>query len=244
MKLINFLKKIPDRKLNYGRDIITNFAKLIEYKPRNILDIGCGMGFDLQNVKKIFPDLDLYGLDNDFGEKIEFLKKNENEIKVLNCDIEDNNIDFSDEQFDLVISNQTLEHCKNVHHIISECIRILKVNGVFIIGVPNLASLHNRISLALGIQPPSIKVDSGHVRGFTPKELEKFIIKVSDGSLKTLKFMGSNFYPFPPKLSGLMSKFFPSFSVSIFYAFKKIRKYEKEYINYLKNNPYETKYKL
>ena len=244
MILFNFIKSISDRKLNYGRNIIKDFSELIDYEPKNILDIGCGMGFDLLNIKKVFPNLDLYGVDSDFGEKIDYLKKDKNHIKVLNCDIEDNDLDFSDEKFDLVISNQTLEHCKNIHHIISECIRVLKVNGIFIIGVPNLASLHNRIALLFGMQPPSIKVDSGHIRGFTANELEKFTIKISDGNLKTLKFRGSNFYPFPSKFSNFLSKIFPKQSVSIFFAFKKIGKYNRNYINYLKNNPYETKYKF
>lgn len=239
-----YIKNISDRRLNYGRSIITNFAQIINYKPKNVLDIGCGMGFDLQNIKKIFPNIDLYGIDNDFGDKIEFLKENENGIRVLNCDIEENNIAFNDEKFDIVISNQTIEHCKNIHHIISECVRVLKINGILIIGVPNLASLHNRLALLFGIQPPSIKLDSGHVRGFTTNELINFIIKISDNSLKLINLKGSNFYPLPPLMSKSLSKLFPKLSVSVFLAFRKTKNYEQQYINQLKLKPYETKYKF
>ena len=242
--ILKYIKNVSDRNLNYGRDIITDFSQILKNNPKNVLDIGCGMGFDLLNIKKIFPDIDLYGIDNDFGEKIEFLSENENGIKVLNCDIEEKYLDFTDEKFDIVISNQTIEHCKNIHHIISECTRVLKINGTLIIGVPNLASLHNRIALLFGMQPASIKVDSGHVRGFTPKELKKFIHKVSDGNLQLIKFAGSNFYPFPKKVSKIFSNVMPKLSVSIFFAFKKTGKYNGEYINFLKSNPYETKYKF
>lgn len=242
--MLDFIKNISDRRLNYGRNTIIKFSKFITYEPNKVLDVGCGMGFDLLNIKKVYPKIELFGIDSDFGDKINFLKNNENNIKVLNSDIEEEEIKFKDESFDIILSNQTLEHCKNIHHIINQCNRLLKINGIFIVGVPNLASFHNRLALMMGIQPPSIKIDSGHVRGFTANELINFIIKISDNSLKFISLEGSNFYPFPPVISKLLSKLFPKLSVSVFLAFRKNKKYQQIYINQLKHNPYETKYKF
>ena len=52
-----------------------------------------------------------------------------------------------------MIANQILEHTKEVFWIWHEIARVLAPQGQLILGVPNLASAHNRLLLLLGRQP-------------------------------------------------------------------------------------------
>jgi len=94
--------------------------------------------------------------------------------------------------------------------------------GLVIVGVPNLASLHNRIMLLLGEQPSCIEVLSSHVRGFTAPSFKRFI--ETDGYFNVLETRGSNFYPFPSSVSKYLSKLFPTLSVGIFFLIKRKNK--------------------
>ena len=62
-----------DRRINYGgyRYIPGRFTKLAKkiiniYKldnSKNILDVGCGKGFLIYEIKKVLPGIEIYGLD-------------------------------------------------------------------------------------------------------------------------------------------------------------------------------------
>lgn len=66
----------------------------------------------------------------------------------MQLNIERDPLPFADESVDIFMANQVLEHCKEIFWIFSEVSRCLKPGGCFIIGVPNLAALHNRLLLA------------------------------------------------------------------------------------------------
>lgn len=97
--------------------------------------------------------------------------------------------------------NQIFEHVKEVFWILHEVTRVLKKGGSLIVGVPNLASLHNRFLLLLGAQPTSIQNDSAHLKGFTKSDFKKLLQSGFNGGYKLEGFAGSNFYPFPPLLA-------------------------------------------
>jgi len=216
--------KIIDKHLNFGRHIIKNFLKKISYKK--ILDIGAGTGEDLITAKKINPMCELLAIEIDKNsEKV--LK--DKDIKVFNLDLEKEHLPFKNEEIDIVIANQILEHTKEIFWIFHEICRVLKRNGYFIIGVPNLSSFHNRLLLLFGKQPSCIKVNSAHIRGFTKSGLIKF---AKIGNLKLVDFKGSNFYPFPSIIAKPLSKIFPSLSTCIFFLFKKEKIYYGEFLEF------------
>ena len=117
----------------------------------------------------------------------------------------------------------------------------MKVGGKIIIGVPNLAALHNRITLLLGQQPTCIKANSAHIRGFTKSGLLQIMNCWEKGYILN-KFSGSNFYPFPPRIAKFISKIFPTLSVCVFTEFTKKEIYKGEYINYPKKNRLATNF--
>lgn len=108
-----------DRKYGYGgyryiKNYHLNLAKKLikDYSLNNnskILDIGCGKGFLLYEIKKILKNAKLYGLDIS-----EYAKKNakneiKNNIKIWDAN---NKINFNNKYFDLVISINTLHNLK------------------------------------------------------------------------------------------------------------------------------------
>jgi methionine biosynthesis protein MetW len=236
------IKKYFD--LNYGREIVFNWIEnYIRYHEKNkreikILDIGCGWGQDLTPLLEISKNVELYGIEiND--EKIAACQQKNITIYKTNCEKE--KIPVNDNFFDIIIINQVLEHTKEIFFICSEISRVLKKQGILIIGVPNLASFHNRILLFFGYQPTCIELIGPHVRGFTVPSLKKFISRENYFFVKEIK--GANFYPAPPQISKILSKFFPQLSASIFLLTERTSK-EGLFIEILKKENFETNFYL
>ena len=218
---------IIDKNLNNGRDVIQKLISKAELgnKPRVIVDIGAGEGKDLQSLIKL-KMYEIHAVEN----YPPFVKKlKDNSVSTHDIDIESESLPFEDCSVDLIIANQVLEHCKEVFWIFSEISRVLKRNGKLIFGVPNLASLHNRILLSFGRQPTCINVNSAHVRGFTKQGVRSFLNNIFPKGFSLIAFKGSNFYPFPPFIAIPLSKIFPSFSVGIFFLYKKEKEYRGEF---------------
>lgn len=224
-----------DKQLNYGRSIILNYAKKIECQ--SALDLGAGQGIDLDIIKKQHPLIKSYAVEN-WSSNIEILEKNGH--VVCGTDIEKEKLPFDDNSIDVIILNQILEHTKDIFWIIHECTRVLNPSGNLIIGVPNLAALHNRIVLLFGKQPSCIQTNSAHVRGFAKGAIVDFINIFSGYRLSD--FSGSNFYPFSPFIAMPLSRLLPTFSVSLFFRFTKVLEYNDEYIKYLAKEKFATNY--
>ena len=115
------------------------------------------------------------------------------DVEVSQLDLEVDRFPWPDDSIDLVIANQVLEHLKNVWLPMAEMARVLRPGGWLIVSVPNLASLHNRLLLVLGLQPTSIRTQGPHVRGFTLGEIVRL---VRLGSVFTVEQVrGVGFYP-------------------------------------------------
>ena len=151
--------KMIDRSLNYGRHRIKEFLACAG-EFRSVLDIGAGHGDDLILAKEINPRTALYAIEGDPQYAQELAEKN---MIVHGLNIEKDPLPFTACSIDVVIVNQVLEHTKEIFWIFHEITRVLTPGGNLIVGVPNLASLHNRILLALGVQPTPIKSNSAHV---------------------------------------------------------------------------------
>ncbi|MEY8702003.1 methyltransferase domain-containing protein, partial [Francisella philomiragia] len=93
-----------DHNETYGRHILDSFSKDKDFK--NVLDIGCGAGSDLQVVKKHNDKANLTGVD--FGNWNQE-KLSKNNIHLININIEKDKLPFENNHFDLIIANQVLE---------------------------------------------------------------------------------------------------------------------------------------
>lgn len=230
-----------DKQLNYGRDQIIQLAKSIDTPVYRILDIGAGQGSDLLGLKGIFPNASLVGIES-YAPNIEFLKSKN--IEVVSMDMERDRLPFDDESFDLIVTNQFLEHAKEIFWIMHETSRLLKVGGHIIVGVPNLASLHNRLLLLFGRQPTCIQNASAHIRGFTKSDFSNFLNSIFPRGYLFKAFRGSNFYPFPPAIAVPLSKLLPNFAWGISMLYTKSGPYNGEFLNFPIKNQLETNFYL
>lgn len=163
-------------------------------------------------------------------------------IQVYSLNIEKDSFPFNDESIDVVIANQVLEHTKELFWIFHEISRVLPVGGKLIIGVPNLASLHNRLLLFLGRQPSPIQSASAHVRGFTKHDLKRFVTLCFPGGYILDAFRGSNFYPFPPLIAKPLSALLPNFAWGSFFLFRKVKTYNNEFLRFPIEQNLETNF--
>ncbi|MDW7975577.1 MAG: class I SAM-dependent methyltransferase [Leptospiraceae bacterium] len=236
--------------MNYGREIIQNWAydhilyryQKFQQKEFVLLDQGCGHGDDLYLIKrKIESDnslkeltLKLYGIEN-FLPFIEEAKSKG--IEIFNIDLEHDVYPLPKGSVDILITNQVLEHTKEIFWIMEQFVQLVKPDGILIIGVPNLASLHNRILLLLGEQPSVQQSLSAHVRAFTLPDLRRLV--EWNGYFKFIERKGSNFYPFPPIISKPLAKVFPSFAWGLFAKFQRTHKHG-SFLSFLEENFLET----
>lgn len=233
-----------DRSLNYGRHLIEKFSqRALESAPEvaKVLDIGAGSGADLALVQKVAPKAELHGVEI-YPQNVSILKTLGVTTHALNLELDP--LPFENESLDLVIANQVLEHTKEIFWIFHQVSRCLKVNGSFLVGVPNLASFHSRCLLAMGRQPTAIQTASAHIRGFTQHDLLRFTEKCFPAGYQMTHFGGSNFYPFPAVIAKPLAQVWGNGSVSIFLLLQKKKAYEKSFIRFPVQERLETNYYL
>lgn len=141
------------------------FLKKIEQhvKGKNILELGVKDGIVLKQIKiKNKIGIDING---------KMLKKAKQfGIKTIKHDL-NKPIPLKDNLFDNIICIETLEHIFNFQNVLDESYRILKPNGIFIVGVPYHGLLKN-----IGIcftRYENHYIDTEHVKFFTPNRLRK-----------------------------------------------------------------------
>ncbi len=119
---------------------IERYLLQTEYLPKltseKVLDIGCARGDFLIYLKKLYPHIELYGVDF-FSDKV-----NSKEIFFINKLLQDCN--FKDSEFDIITAWAVFEHLHTPSIYFEEVSRILKKYGKFIFLVTNSESLYGK----------------------------------------------------------------------------------------------------
>jgi len=230
---------VVDRTLNYGREIVARFVANVDV--RLALDLGPGLGDDIAAVRAAHPGARVVGLEA-HAPYAETLRSRG--VEVTTCDIERDAFPFDAGTVDLIVANQILEHVKEVYWILHECARVLRVGGSLVIGVPNLASFHNRVLLAIGHQPSSLANWSAHVRGYTRRDLIATLDKPFPGGFRLTEAGGANFYPLPGFVARQVARLWPGGAWAFFGRFEKSLPYEGSYLRWPVDQQLETNFFL
>lgn len=120
--------------------------KWVEVRSK-VLDLGCGNGNILSELKKT---KDINGLGVEIEEKNieECLLQN---INVIEQNIDDGLINFSNDSFDVVILSQTIQVLKNPNNALEE---ITRIGETCIVTIPNFGHWRSRLSLLLNGRMP------------------------------------------------------------------------------------------
>ncbi|MBF0314083.1 MAG: class I SAM-dependent methyltransferase [Oligoflexia bacterium] len=150
--MVSCLKK--QRTFAYEKNIYNIYSLLEKSSPQNILDIGCDDGALTLAVGERAGVKNLYGIEC-IPHRAAIARERGIEIKevTLKSGIK---MPYEDNFFDLVLSNQVIEHVGDVDHFMEEIYRVLAPNGHAIISTENLSSWHNIAALVLGYMPFSL----------------------------------------------------------------------------------------
>ena len=157
-------------------------------------------------------------------------------LEVLAADLEET-LPFADAEFDVVHSNQVIEHLRRTDRFVSEMRRVLRPGGLACISTNNLASWHNVVSLAAGLQPMPMHVSDEvivgnplnpqdgqehehagrvHLRLFTGRALTALC---EHHGLTRVHMRTAGYYPLPPRAARIAARIDPlhgAFLVGLF----------------------------
>lgn len=143
-----------------------------------IADIGCGGG---QLLKKIVKRHKIQAIGYDISKKnIENCHKLGLDAKILDFNTDPWSIKSS--LFDIVISNEVIEHLIDPRYYLKEIFRILKPSGYLVITTPNAFNIMRRLAFLLGhhhdpSMDPSRISFAEHIRAFSFNMLERMLKK-------------------------------------------------------------------
>jgi SAM-dependent methyltransferase len=144
-------------------------------------------------------------------------------VEVVSHDLNEP-LPYEDASFDVVHSNQVIEHLEKTDVFVKEIRRVLKPGGYALVSTNNLASWHNVFSLLLGLQPMPCHVSDDVVLGnrFDPKRGQEHPEKgfthlrvfAYDGLKELLQLHGlaidelvtSGYYPLPPRVADVFCR--------------------------------------
>jgi 2-polyprenyl-3-methyl-5-hydroxy-6-metoxy-1,4-benzoquinol methylase len=147
--------------------IISKFAEtsLKKYRPRTILDLGCGSGIYFNLFKQYATDVD--GIDVSEQSVMLCREKGYRLVKLADAVA----LPFPDESFDYVFTSEVLEHVEDHTTMLKEIQRVLKPNGILLLTTTCYStSIFQLISGYKGGALNFIKEVGIYIAGFASKE--------------------------------------------------------------------------
>jgi len=169
-----YMKKYHYKKnsgIDYSASLGHRMNIIAPYLPKKgkILELGCGEGLLSQSVQQK-TGADVFGVDiSSSGVNLAIKRGITASIADLN-----KRLPFPDSYFDLIFSDQVLEHVYNTDFLLSETYRILKPGGIMIIITPNLSFWLNRILFLFGVYPMFLEAGE-HSKTYGTMFLKKYM---------------------------------------------------------------------
>lgn len=168
------------QKINFCLKLL----QTIQFK--NCLDVGSASGFMISEISKKYPKVKFYGVDA-YKEAINSAKKRYPHIMFKQAGAE--KLPFKNNQFDLVICYETIEHVRNPQKAMSEIKRVLKKNGTTILAMDS-GNLLFRLIWFFWEKTYGKAWKGAHLNAFHHKDLERLILE------SKFRFTGKHFTHF------------------------------------------------
>jgi len=155
----------------WHRGKVNAVLSLIQFKPVNVLDVGCASGWFLSNIKKKYPKSKCVGVDK-YKEAVVYGNKKYKNMKLRQADA--HKLPFKARTFDLVVCTEVLEHVEDPKIVLLEIERVLIKNGHAIVEMDSGNFLFRSAwywwtNIRRGVWRDS------HIHAFNTKKLEKLI---------------------------------------------------------------------
>jgi SAM-dependent methyltransferase len=120
-------------------------------EPR-LLDLGCDAGGRTSWVAQRIGASEMHGVELAADRAALATEKG---VKVISADLCEP-LPYDADSFDVVMSNQVIEHLADTDTFVREIHRILRPGGIAVVSTENLAAWHNVVSLVFGWLPFSL----------------------------------------------------------------------------------------
>lgn len=155
----------------------------------NVLEIGCGMGATLYEIKNKFKDVEVFGVEKN---------KNAAEVasgvfNIITGDIEELELSYKRNFFDYIILVDIVEHIKDPWEVLKKISKYLKSDGEIISVIPNImhiSIIEDLINGKFTYREGGI-LDRKHLRFFTLEEICK-MFSMSNLSIMSIKEKKTN----------------------------------------------------
>ncbi|PIV09810.1 hypothetical protein COS31_05485 [Candidatus Roizmanbacteria bacterium CG02_land_8_20_14_3_00_36_15] len=124
-------KNVFQSKWHYGK--LNAVLNLIKFNFKKVLDVGCASGWFTYQIAQRFPHCQIVGIDI-YRKAIQYAKSiNENNKKIHFRQANANKLPFKNNQFDLIICAEVIEHVNNPKKTLMEIKRVLAPRGFLLI---------------------------------------------------------------------------------------------------------------
>jgi methionine biosynthesis protein MetW len=181
----------------------------------SILDCGCGEGSFTSEIRDRVQASLAAGVEMD---PTRVRQAQSRGIEAVEADLNDG-LPYPDASFDVVHSNQVIEHVVDTDSFLRETRRVLRPGGLAVVSTNNMSSWHNVLSLALGLQAPPMHASGevvlgnpfdpmrgnphptrgdSHLRLFSYRGLREVC---EYHEFTVLRYRSVGYYPLPPRLA-------------------------------------------
>jgi len=174
--------------LNPSHTKIAHLVSKYSNEDDSVLDIGCGVGNTLSELKKLKPTLKLNAADIDEN-TLALTKKNvqiEETYKITT--VED--LFETDLQFDVIIMSHVLEHTRRPLDVLEGIVKLTKKDGIIVLAVPNPV----RLLVFMGNIRKKHYVNRGHVYAWDRSHWMNFLENIAGLNVLTYS---EDFFPLP-----------------------------------------------
>ena len=180
-----------------------------------MLDLGCGDGRWTIEVARHVQATEIHGIEMSEAAAVRARARG---INVRVADLSDPLDVYDDGGFDVIHTNQVIEHVRDTDCFMREIRRLLRPDGYALVSTNNLSSWHNIASLVFGWQPMPCNVSDlvnvgnplgpfdhredaccgqMHLRVFTARALTEL---ADYHGLRAVSERSAGYYPLPPRV--------------------------------------------
>lgn len=166
--------KLLDGYFRVVNELLKASGKLDSKKPLKVIELGCGEGYSTQRLHKMFPKKTSFHASEYVPELVPKAQALNPAIEVIEESIYE--LTHKDNTFDVVFLPEVLEHLDYPAEALLEIKRVLKDDGVLILGVPR-EPLWRGLNMARGKYLKDLGNTTGHLNHWSAHGLVKYLEK-------------------------------------------------------------------